>query len=174
MTSPRRLQSSIRSALTRMPTVLHDDVKAWSWSLESEDKSPNTVLGYVTAMLKFAQSLPPELTSPAQVTHRHVQAFLASLRGEGDSTNSTAVTRYIALGVFFKWALRDGVVTLNPMDKVDRPASRKPRTEIPELEEIKALLATCNGGRADFVAVRDRAVIRLLADCGFRREEIGS
>ncbi len=38
MTSPRRIQSAIRSALTRMPAVLRDDVKAWS--LESEDKSP--------------------------------------------------------------------------------------------------------------------------------------
>ncbi len=104
-------------------------------------------------MLKFAESLPAEVTSPAQITHRHSQAFLASLRRDAEGTNSTAVTRYIALGVFFKWAVRDGVIEVNPMDRVDRPASRNTRTEIPELEEIKALVGTCNGGRTDFLAV---------------------
>src|SRR6266568_6247163 len=113
-------------------------------------------------MLKFAESLPAEVTSPAQITHRHSQAFLASLRRDAEGTNSTAVTRYIALGVFFKWAVRDGVIEVNPMDRVDRPASRNTRTEIPELEEIKALVGTCNGGRTDFLAVRDRAIIRRL------------
>jgi integrase/recombinase XerC len=173
MTRPGRVQTGITSALARMPAVLRDDVKAWSWSLESEDKSPNTILGYLTALLKFAESLPAEVTTPAEITHRHVQAFLASLR-KADSTNSTAVTRYIALGVFFKWAVRDRVIEVNPMDRVDRPASRKPSTDIPDLGEIKALLATCNGGRTDFTTLRDRAIIRCMADCGFRRDEIGS
>jgi len=35
-------------------------------------------------------------------------------------------------------------------------------------------LDTCNGGRTDFVSLRDRAIIRLFADCGMRRAEIGS
>lgn len=175
--SGSRVERATASALRRMPAVLASDAKAWSWSLESDDKSPNTILGYLTALLKFAESLPGEVTGPEQITHRHVQAFLASLRSESsrgtNSTNSTAVTRYIALGVFFKWAVEDGVVTTNPMGKVGRPASRKPRTEIPTEEEISALLATCNGSRTDFTLVRDRAIIRLFADCGPRRDELG-
>jgi integrase/recombinase XerC len=171
MTQPTATDRAITSALRRMPEWLAEDAKAWLYALQSEDKSPLTTLGYVTALLRFSGSLPAEVASVQEITHRHVQTFLASLR---KGTNSTAVTRYISLGVFFRWAVSDGIVTVNPMDRVDRPASRRPATPIPELDDIRRMLATCNGGRRDFVSLRDTAIICLFADCGMRRAEIGS
>jgi site-specific recombinase XerD len=171
MTQPTAIDRAITSALRRMPGFLAEDARAWLYALQAEDKSPNTTLGYLTALLRFAESLPAEVTSVQEITHRHVQAFLAALR---KGTNSTAVTRYISLGVFFRWAVSDGIVTASPMDRVDRPASRKPTTDIPEIDHIRRMLATCNGGRKDFVSLRDTAIICLFADCGMRRAEIGS
>ena len=173
-----RVERATESALRRMPELVRADARAWFYALEGEDKSPNTTLGYLTALLKFAQFLEPKdddppgrvVTSLGEVTHRHVQEFLSSVR---KGTNSTAVTWYIALGVFFKWAVRDGVVSADPMVKVSRPASRKPVTEIPAVTDVRAMLAVCVGGRNEFTPARDRAIIRLFADVGLRRAELG-
>jgi site-specific recombinase XerD len=171
-----RVGTAVESALARMPKYLSGPARPWTWDLQSQDRSPNTVLSYATALVRFGAWLQENATdvhSIEAVTDRHVKGFLASLQKDG-GTNSTAVTRYVALQVFFRYLADEQGLPADPTARVRRPASRKPATVVPAEADVTALLATCNGGRTDFVSLRDRAILRLMADCGLRREEVAT
>src|SRR5206468_3359968 len=82
----------------------------------------------------------------------------------------TALNRFRALRVFFRWALDDDEIQANPMDRMKQPAI--PEETIPVIadDELTRLLKACEG--KTFEDRRDAAILRLLIDTGMRREEI--
>ena len=140
-------------------------------TLPPKNKSPSTLLTYGKAIEQFANyaaemGMP---TNPESITREHVGEFLIHLQTNGWKPASVA-NRYRSLQQFFKWLVAEGEISESPMINMKPPTI--PDTPPPVLrdDELKALLATCDG--TDFDDRRDTAILSLLLDSGIRRAEI--
>jgi len=106
-------------------------------------------------------------TRPAEVTSALVRDFLGAER-ERTSTAGAHHAR-ATLSVFFAHLEREGMVSENPMSKVERvKASQKLVHPVSE-EEIERLLSVCGRG---FLGARLRALLLLMVDTGLRASEV--
>jgi len=139
-------------------------------SLRAENKAPRTVETYTLTLDRFAAWLPKGPSSDAgKVSREDIRRWVESMQAGGASP-ATVSLRYRALAQFWKWAAREGEVTVNPMADMTAPTVPPKPVPIVSDEDLTALLKACAG--RDFPAVRDTAVIRLLLDTGIRRAEL--
>ena len=98
---------------------------------------------------------------PLEVTPSHIVAFL-SRRDISDATRSTYASH---LRAFFRWALLQNLIAVNPMDRV--PAPRRPRYMPRPIQssQLTRLLAVCKRKRT-------RMMVLLAAFAGLRVHEI--
>lgn len=136
---------------------------------KSKNLSGNTLIYYqyrLQAFDSFVGSNYPG-TSPNQVTPQLVREFLTAQAK--DHSPSTAKHGFIALNAFFNFLVNDGFLSVNPMEKVDKPRCRQTVINTFSLEQLQGVLATC---KKDFTGVRDRAMIILTLDYGLRVSEL--
>jgi len=101
------------------------------------------------------------ITSPEQVTARHVRAYIAGLVSKGrKDTTLNANARAIRTLLRF-WHNEGYMPTLV---KFDMPKLAKKRLPVLTVEELQRVLKVCNG--------RDRAIILFMVDSGLRRAEV--
>jgi integrase/recombinase XerC len=121
--------------------------------------SPNTIRLRCFYIKKLAETF-PDLTTP---TLSQLELWLAAHPRWSTATQQCAVA---ALRSFYKWAAREGFVTVNPAaDLVSVRVHRTP-SRIASDDQIRAGLARAT--RAE------QAMILLGAECGFRVSEIAA
>lgn len=146
---------------------------------EARNLSPATVAVYRRAVHDLgawltAQGMP---LAPTALTAEHLRAYLAHLlskphpRTGAPCKPTLAATRYNSLRVFFNWLVDEGEIPASPLARV--PAPLVPATPPPvlTLDDLRRLLKTCEG-KPDFYHRRDEAILRILIDCGLRRQEL--
>lgn len=154
-----------------------DELEDWlrDWSLSLSHRHPQTtVTTYrrgVRQFLGWLRANAPAVQSPGQVTVRHVDGWLASLAAAGRS-DSTRRVRLMTLRAWFGWI---GTEPGNDLDGDPTAHVPAPMPDLPPLRavpdaDLRRVLETCEG--ADFVDLRDAAMIRLLVACGLRRAEL--
>lgn len=104
------------------------------------------------------------------ITPANISALLLSMQSQGKA-QATCVKVYTILRSLFKMAYMSDVITINPMDKVERP---KPRKD--ELKERDVEAYTIDEVQRIFSALANeplkwRILLRLLIDTGIRRGE---
>lgn len=138
--------------------------------LAAENKSASTLLTYGKAVEQFAAFVAtagmPDVSS---IRSEHVEAFLIDLQANGWKPASVA-NRYRSLQQFFKWLQAEGEIKGSPMANMRPPHVPEEPPTVLRSEELKALLATCDG--TDFEERRDTAILRLFLDSGLRRAEL--
>lgn len=82
-------------------------------SLRARHAPMNTIKAYTHDLCHFAAAVPQQL---AQVTAPLIQTFLV---GDGHLSVATQGRRYSTLCAFYRWAMRQELVTVNPMDRLD-------------------------------------------------------
>jgi site-specific recombinase XerD len=138
--------------------------------LAAENKSPSTLLTYGKAVEQFGEFVARSgMPGVDEVRREHVEAFLIELQSNGWKPASVA-NRYRSLRQFFRWLQTEGEIKSSPMVNMRPPAVPEQPPAILRPEELKALLATCDG--TDFEDRRDTAIFRLFLDSGIRRAEI--
>jgi site-specific recombinase XerD len=158
------------SALDAIDGDLPGLVRSFGRHLRATNRSPRTIEKYMLAATQLVRFLAAEglPTNAAEVRRRDVEAYIAFLLERWKP--GTALTRYQDLQVFWKWVESEGEVGVSPMAKMTPPML--PEVPVPVLtdDEVKALLATCDGH--DFDDLRDTAIIRLFVDTGMRSGEL--
>jgi site-specific recombinase XerD len=139
-------------------------------SLEAGNKSPATVVVYLSALERFAEWLEAHdrSTSVADVTRGDVEGFIAHLLES--RAPATAHNRFRALKTFFGWCLDEGEIDRSPMERMKPPKLPKVPVEVVSDDDLRKLFRCC-GGRS-FDDRRDCAILRLFADTGIRRAEL--
>lgn len=104
------------------------------------------------------------------ITPANISALLLSMQSQGKA-QATCVKVYTILRSLFKMAYMSDVVTINPMDKVERPKPRKA-----ELKDSDVEAYTIDEVQRIFTALENeplkwRVLLRLLIDTGIRRGE---
>jgi len=152
------------------PAAAALDIERFLAYLASERRaSPHTLRAYRTDLGQYASFLADRGESLVRASPSLVRGFLAHVAG---GSGPTGIGRKLsAVRSLYRFLVREGLVAANPARGVASPRlpRRLPRA-LPE-EEV-ATLVEAPAGRADPLALRDRAVLELLYASGLRVAEL--
>lgn len=133
--------------------------------------SPHTLTAYLKDVGQFCEFA--VITSEKElqeINHQVVRSWVVTLINEG--ANNRSVNRKLSsLRTFFKWALKEGMITVNPMLRVKGPKQGKRLPEFVkkeelDLEKIEPLFSD------NWSGFRDRLMIELFYQTGIRLSEL--
>jgi len=135
--------------------------------------SPHTVSAYQSDLdqfFKFLNEPEPTVTNPAEITYQHIRSWMVHLMGE---MTARSVNRKIAtLRKYFKFLLREGLITDNPTSKIQSPKNVKHLPVVVEDEKLNAMLNSEEVFGDDFEGTRDKLVLEILFGTGIRLAEL--
>lgn len=130
----------------------------------ADGRSPRTVKSYREKLGHLAAFLGAD-RDVASITTQELRTFVAAQYDAGLSP-FTVSTRAKAVKRLFNWLHAEGLLEANPAQRFATPTPKRHAPKGIAMEDIEALLATCNG---DTVADRrDRAIMLFLLDSGCR------
>jgi integrase/recombinase XerD len=136
---------------------------------QSFGRKPATIRfyrGHLSAMAEFMEGTGVEIVE--QVSPSTLRAWFAHLH-ERDISHNTIAAYDRAARAFFAFCRQEGWVDEDPMGNRRRIRQEKRRPDTLDLDEVKALIQTCN---EDTFGIRDRAIMLLLLDTGLRAGEL--
>ena len=120
-------------------------------------------------MREFAQER-MEKFDPAEVKPELVREWIVSLMDQGYT--STSVNRKLSsLRSFYKYLLRQGEVSVDPLRKITGPKNKKPLPSFLKESEMNKLLDDTDFGEG-FKGCRDRLIIEMFYATGMRLSEL--
>jgi len=134
--------------------------------------SEYTVRSYTTDIRQFESFCFNNngLSEPFRADAKTIRSWIISLMDNGLSAGS--VNRKIScIKSFYKFMLKEGILTGNPVDKIVRPKNRKKLPGFVDAESMDELLDRFEFG-ADFEGVRNRMIIEMFYQTGIRRSEL--
>ncbi|MGI5834971.1 MAG: tyrosine-type recombinase/integrase [Chloroflexota bacterium] len=153
-----------------LPDELRSCLQGFILTMESQNKSPRTIVAYTEAVRTLARYLKENKkpTDPRKITKPVLEGFFVDILK--DYSAATANNRFRALQAFFSWAITEKEIRKNPMDNMKPP--RVPDKPVPIIAEddIVAMVHACDG--TGFRARRDKAIILVFLDTGVRLEEL--
>lgn len=160
--SPAAIGLSLGAALDR-----------WYVYLDGSDRigSKRTITSYKYATGKLVAHVGDNY-SLERIGSDDIESLLTDLKRGGMSpAGRMAVFRPIR--TFFGWTVRKGMLEASPVEGVEPPKVKVEPVKFVDEAQWAAILATCQSrSRHDFRAVRDRAVLLMLATTGARLSEI--
>ena len=131
--------------------------------------SPHTVEGYSRDVRKFADFCDAEkLHDLYKIDSLTIMEFMLALKDRGLSSTTTA-RNLSALRMFFRFLLREGVLTADPTLNIDSPKLRPHLPSVLSMSEVDALLA-----QPDVTTprgMRDKTMMEILYATGVRVSE---
>src|SRR5271154_5630972 len=147
--------------------------------------SDYTVKSYGADLIQFGQFLAGEIGSAAQTQSMDrglsedekqlkcetltIREFLAYLYGQ-NYTKSTAARKLATLRSFYKFLIRRGQVSVNPLSTIRTPKQEKRLPKCLDLEQVQKLMDA--PGDADLLSARDKAMLEVLYSSGIRVSEL--
>jgi integrase/recombinase XerC len=98
-----------------------------------------------------------------------IREFLAYLYGQ-NYTKSTTARKLATLRSFYKFLIRRGLVSVNPLSTIRTPKQEKRLPKCLDLEQVQKLLDA--PGDADILSARDKAMLEVLYSSGIRVSEL--
>jgi integrase/recombinase XerC len=134
--------------------------------------SPLTTKNYAIDLKQFFNFLNQEVYNSrlTEISYQHVRSFIASLIDKKKSTVS--VNRKIScLKSFFKYALKNNLISNNPMQKIQGPKTPK---RLPVFIDENQIEKIFNQLKFDsgFEGIRNKLLIDVLYQTGLRRAEL--
>ncbi len=139
------------------------------WLATEKGYSQHTVSGYRHDLLEFALSLGEE-KDIGSVTPAAVRAFIVSLHR--DNGAATVSRKLSALRSFFRYMLREKILTTDPLTGIAGPKVGRSIPVFLTVDETFLLLDT--PGEQDTFMLRDLAILELLYSTGMRVSELVS
>jgi len=134
--------------------------------------SPQTLRAYAGDLTGFANfAAQQEAFDPASITSVQMRHYLARLRQSG-AARSTIARKVASLRSFYKFLLREGLVSQNPATNLTVPRREKRLPVFLDEGEVERLLETPD--LADVAGRRDRAILEMLYSTGMRISELAA
>ena len=135
--------------------------------------SEHTRSAYLRDLREFSSFLaaiftPVDSNCLKQIDRILLRRYLALLHKK--NSKATIARKLSALRTFFRYLVREGILTANPGDLVSTPRQEKYLPTVMTVDETFALIDGIN--RADQLSLRDRAIFELLYSSGLRISEL--
>jgi integrase/recombinase XerD len=138
-------------------TTTVEGVDQFLASLRARHAPINTIKAYTHDLRHFVVAVPELL---ALVTAPLIQTFLV---GDGHLSLATQGRRYSTLCAFYHWAIRQELVAINPMERLDPIVQPKREPRPLAHEEVAKIMKAIPAAN-----LRDRALFMLLYETGVR------
>lgn len=134
-----------------------------------KNASAHTVKSYREDLTQACEFLKPHAKQPADVTTRHLRAYIAWLH-EQNYAKSTIARRIAAVRSWFRFLRRQGTLDTNPTEGLRPPRQDKKLPHFLTEESLKKLLDAPQGDGP--LVRRDRAILETLYSAGLRVSEM--
>lgn len=133
--------------------------------------SKHTLIAYKNDLFQYHTFLDSLSENPITASHHTIRAWIVSLMDE--HIDARSINRKIStLRSFYKFLMKEKVLTENPVSKVQTPrAAKKLPSFIPD-EKLNSLLDSDEVFESGFFGLRDKLVIELLFGTGIRLSEL--
>src|SRR4051812_28158388 len=134
--------------------------------------SPHTVDAYNSDLEQFFLFLDVtyEVKEIEKATHPMIRSWIVSMMENG--TTPRSINRKLStLKTFYKFLLRNEVITVNPMQKIQSPKTSKRLPVFVEESAMKLLFEEVDFGEG-FASVRDRLLMEIFYATGMRLAEL--
>lgn len=134
--------------------------------------SPHTLLAYESDLTQFFnfQKKTYEVSDVTEINHPMIRSWMVNMMESGITPRS--INRKITtLKTYYKFLLRKGEITVNPMLKVLSPKTSR-RLPVFVEEPRMELLFESENHEADFESQRDRLILEFLYATGMRLSEL--
>lgn len=152
-------------------------IKQFLQYVEFEKKhSKHTLISYHNDLLQFENYLLYiyQINLIDKINHQHVKSWLVHMINEGIKNKSIG-RKISTLKSFYNFLLREQIVEINPLEKIQSPKVEKRLPEFVELEAMNSLLDDDNLQKHfsnDFEGLRDKLLINLFYSTGIRLSEL--
>lgn len=134
--------------------------------------SPHTLNSYQTDLLQFSEYMLQTFDlSLLEAGHAHLRSYMVALMEEEVSERSIA-RKLSTMRSFYKYLLREGLVSSSPMTLVRAPKAPKRLPTFIEDQKLDVLLDSEEFFNDTFPSVRDKLVIETLFGTGMRLAEL--
>jgi integrase/recombinase XerC len=131
--------------------------------------SEHTLRGYSGDFRSFAAFMQPETNSLRTISKRLVRRYLAHLYEQKASTR-TVLRRLSSLRSLYKFAMREKIVSENPLEEIDSPKKEKRLPCSLTYEQVQILFAQPD--ISNYLGFRDRVIMELFYSSGLRLSEL--
>ncbi len=150
-------------------------ISAFERYLQYEKRlSKHTLTAYLGDLKQFFNflKLSYQIKDIQEIEHFHIRSWLVQLIGEG-MTTKTIARKTATLKTYFKFLLRQGHISSNPMVKISTPKVGKKLPVYLQEKEINSLFEKLSLFSSDnFPDIRDQLMLLLLYGTGMRRAEL--
>ncbi|MFO7843663.1 MAG: tyrosine-type recombinase/integrase [Bacteroidales bacterium] len=137
--------------------------------LQTERRSSkHTIRSYENDLRHFNTFI--DKTEIQNASEKDIRAWIVDMM-ENDFSSLTINRKISTLKTFYKFLIREGYVTINPMDKVTTPKSSKKIPAFVDEQQINHLLDDFSFGE-DFSGVRNKTIIEMFYNTGMRLTEL--
>jgi len=157
-------------------SFLQPAIQAWKFYLKDQGRSPHTVKAFIADLNLLDSFLPPEETL-GDITLKDLQDFtdwLQNERGVPCSPKSLA-RRITSVKSFFRWLQNNGVILVDPAEKLVQHSVTSPLPDVLTREEAENALAAAEAFRqADEPDTRPYLLLKLLLETAIKKGECES
>lgn len=154
-------------------TSLAPSIKAWRYYLVDQGSSPHTVKAFISDLNLLASYLPPDRTL-GDISTNDLRNFLEWMQsGRGiPCSPKTLARRITSVKAFFRWLHKNGVVMVDPAEKVPQKSVISPLPVVLTSEESQMILDVADkyrqGSKPD---ARYYTLVVLLLSTGIKKGE---
>jgi site-specific recombinase XerD len=161
------------SAHITSQSLLAPTIKAWRFYLEDQGNSIHTIKAFISDLNLLASRLPPDrpLGSIATTDLNNFLDWMVNHRGVPCSPKTLA-RRITSLKAFFRWLHQNGVIAIDPAEKVVQKSVISPLAEVLTEAETQAVLQAAEKQRqAAKPDTRSLALLTLLLSTAIKKSE---
>jgi len=171
--SPDRSVPSTASAHISAQTTLGPAIHGWRIYLEDQGLSPHTIKAFTGDLALISAYLPPDRALGGISTNdlNHFLSWMQHQRGVPCSPKTLA-RRITSIKAFFRWLHQNGVLLIDPAEKVLQQSVISPLPQVLSPNEVAAVLEAADrhrrGSKPD---TRSYALVLLLLTTGIKKSE---
>ncbi len=161
------------SAHITKSSLLNPTIVVWEYYLQDQGLSPYTIKAFLSDLKLFASFFPPDrvLGEISTTNIHHFLDWLQSGRNVPCSPKSLA-RRITSIKSFFRWLHQNGVLLINPAEKIPQKTVISPLPIVLTPEEKENVLRAAGKARgADKPDARPFALVALLFQTGIKKGE---
>ncbi len=136
---------------------------------EEKKTAANTCQAYERDIKAFGNFLTGRgINALHEAMETDVAAYLLELKNSGKS-RSTANRKLSSLRTFYKFLVKQGIMSVNPVDDIKAPRIEKKKLSYLTIEEVETLLEAPDNS---VKGIRDRAILEVMYATGLRVSEV--